>query len=352
VARARRLWWWFCAAFTVIVLTKPSGRFVVPGVLLGLAAVRAWRTLTWQEVLPIPAVLYLSLTMGTDKQSSWLLYTSSFPLTRLETPLHAEYKAEIRDLVTEARAKLGSYFLLDEVPKAFLKYPDKHPERPLWAALGKNDKLRPKIYRDLALEGIRARPDLFLFISAQRIVQSSRLDEFKMDRFEADYMARRFEVHYKEISVERPSFPEQLFGFPKGQPLPAYAELSPKLGIHGTAAETRLKAYLLRVQDVLALVVKSAEGTGREWAITAFRIAPCGWLFLAGALLAVLRPYRGDVGLWLLIGVGYLFGVFLVGSANPRFFAAAWPPIILASAVPLDLLLRLLSGQFRRPPAA
>ncbi len=353
IPRARLLWWWFFAAYTVILLIKPSGRFIVPGVILGLLAVRAWRTLTWKQLTPLAAVVAVAMTMGTDKQSSWLLYSSSFPLTRLDTPLHAEYKTEVRDLITDLRARLGSYFLLaDEGPKVFLKYPEKHPDRPLWAALGEDDDKRARIYRDLALEGILARPDLFLFISAQKLVHSARLEEFKMERFDGDYFARRFEDGYNELAEERPQILWRLFALPKNQPPPRYEEMAPRLGKTGTKEEERLVRYLRGVQESFTLVSKRPEGFGQEWAIAAYRPAILGWLFLAGAVLALASPYRDTIGVWVVLAVGYLFGVFLVGSANPRFFAAAWPPLILAIAVPFDLLLRAISGLWQQRPSA
>ena len=59
-------------------------------------------------------------------------------------------------------------------------------------------------------------------------------------------------------------------------------------------------------------------------------------------LKALLLDFGGVI-----VMTGYLFGVFLVGSANSRFFAMAWSVIVLALPVPLDTLLSLC---LRRAP--
>lgn len=108
LTRSRHLWWWFFVPFALMMLTKPSGRFYLPGLVLGVLAVRGWRVLNWRHAAAFCAVLLLPLGMGTDAQSSWLLYSTAFPLTRLDTPLHADYKKEIRDMVEESRTRIGT----------------------------------------------------------------------------------------------------------------------------------------------------------------------------------------------------------------------------------------------------
>jgi len=101
--RARSMWWWFYAGLAAVVLTKPAGRFFWPVILFALICIGAWRVLNRKHWIAFAGLFGLTLTMGQDAQSSWLLYTSAFPLTRLDTPLHAEYKAEITDMVRDAQ---------------------------------------------------------------------------------------------------------------------------------------------------------------------------------------------------------------------------------------------------------
>jgi len=57
----------------------------------------------------------------------------------------------------------------------FLERPGQHPDRPLWAALEPDAKLKSKIYMDLAIEGVKARPFTFSIYGLQRAIASSNL---------------------------------------------------------------------------------------------------------------------------------------------------------------------------------
>ena len=96
-ARARRLFWCFLVPFALFIITKPSGRFVWPGLLAGLVLLRAWRVFRWPQWVALLVVLAVTPTVGSNKQGAWLLYNAVYPLTQLDTPLHADYKAEIRE---------------------------------------------------------------------------------------------------------------------------------------------------------------------------------------------------------------------------------------------------------------
>src|SRR6185436_5551899 len=75
-ARARRLVWWFCVPIAIFLLTKPSGRFLVPGLGIALLAVRAWRVLDWRRWVALVLLAGATLTTGSKKQGAWLLYVS------------------------------------------------------------------------------------------------------------------------------------------------------------------------------------------------------------------------------------------------------------------------------------
>jgi hypothetical protein len=347
--RARRLWWWFFAGLAMIVLMKPAGRFFWPGVLLALVAVRAWRVMIWPQAASLAAIAGLGTMMGSEGMAAWLLYSTAFPLTRLETPLHAEYKAEARDLVTKARKEIDAWYLVDFDLKMWLKRTEDDPSRPHWAELGMKgkDKLRTRVYRDLALEGIRARPDLFFYIAVQRIVGSSPLTVFKDSRFDATYFPKMFQRHYEEFSASRPGMIYRIFALPKDRPLPTAAEFMPTLTRHGTWEERWFKNAMDRVCRILSIAREPLHLPEAQRSIGTFRVEPFGWLLFAGSLLSALPRYRRTLGLWLIIAGGYLFGVFLVGSMNPRFFGAVWGPLFLLAAVPLDVVLSAVTGKCR-----
>src|SRR5690606_22991440 len=97
--RCQQLFWWFFVPFALFIITKPSGRFVWPGIACGILIAWMWRRLTRKQWAALAALVLVTLTVGSKKQGAWLLYVATFPLTNLESPLHAEYKAEIRDMV-------------------------------------------------------------------------------------------------------------------------------------------------------------------------------------------------------------------------------------------------------------
>jgi hypothetical protein len=69
-------------------------------------------------------------------------------------------------------------------------------------------------------------------------------------------------------------------------------------------------------------------------------LTPLAWWVLLGCALALLPPYFRKVGIPVLLAVSYLFGTFLVGGINPRYFGAVWAVVALGLCVPLDLVVR------------
>lgn len=346
-ARAARLWWWFFVPLAILVLTKPSARFFAPGILLGLLAVYAWRVLRWPHAVALVALILTATTVGDEEQGNWLLYTSVFPLTRMDTPLHAEYKAEIRDIVEETKANLDFYYRKDAIAFKFLRTPRDQTNRPLWQELGRDEKKLSRVCRDLAVEAIKARPDLFLYISLQRIVASANPEDFKTSRFEADYFGRRFEELYREFAVRKPDLPRILFALPREEPLPPYETIRARIAPQPDALTADLlQSYVATFRRVMQIAAppSAVPKSGRK--LTGFRPTLLGWWLIVGALLSLLPHYRRNPGIWVIAMTGYLWGVFLVGIASARYFAPAWPLIALVLAIPADVLLRVLHRAF------
>jgi hypothetical protein len=334
------LWWVFYAGLALFVLTKPAGRFLWPGVGLALLAGAAWRRLGWREGAALAALCGLSFTIGQESQGAWLLYTSSFPLTRLETPLHAEYKAEIAPLVRRARARLERPDVEDAAEtkdwKFFLKNPEQQTEFPRWQALGRDPAARARIYRDLALEGIRSRPDLFLGIALRKIAASANASEFKSARFEPAFTLEKFQHLYERDAASEPRRMQRLLGLPRGAELPPYAQIVPRLApAPDSPWPARMRTYVETVQRGAAFLDAGEDDAERA------RLTALGWWTLAAALLSLAPGYFRRLGVWTVALLGYLLGVYLVGGANPRFFGPAWPVIALLLPVPLDAVLRL-----------
>jgi len=340
--RARRLFWWFFVPFALFLLTKPAGRFYWPGVLVGLVAVCAWRKLDWRRWTALGVLFAITLTVGSKKQAAWLLYSAVFPLTQLGTPLHADYKAQIRDKVEVAQRDFAIFYDRDEDAFNFLEVPGKHPDRPLWAALDKDVKKKSAVYMALAKEGIFARPDLALNLGLQKLLGSANLSAFKRDRFLSSYTAERYEHLYDASAKRDDGVARRILALPRG-PLPDYAEISARLAPHpGGFAERTVRAWVEGYLSVCDLIVMPRDREGEVQAIIPPKFTPLGWWLLAGIVLSLLPRYRPVLGVWAIAACLYLVGVFCVSHMNPRYFAPAWPVFIPLLAVPADALLALL----------
>jgi hypothetical protein len=350
--RAVRLFWLFFVAFAAFLLTKPSGRFAVPGLLLGLLVAGRWRTLTRRQVIAGGAVAVAMLGMGAREHGAWLLYVSAFPLTQLDTPLHAAHKAQIRDLVEPLRRELEVYWAQDEVPFNFLEKPDRLPDRPLWNALADDNRQRARIYMDLALEAIRREPLLFLYLGAQRIVVAGNMSEFKESKFASETEVSRFANDYRRAEEEaargRHSQLHRVLGFGKGEALPPWEKFQTRMQPRkDTPAERFLLAYARNFARALDLV-RLPQGPSAGRSVLRARVLLPGWWLLVALPLALLPRYRATLGVWVLVAMSYLWGVFLTTVAIPRYFAPVWPILLVVMALPLDALLGVVAKRWRR----
>ena len=351
VKRRSRLWWCFWIPFAIVVLTKPAGRFFWPGVLFAILIVVGWRWIRRREALAIGATAALTLMIGQDTQGSWLLYTSAFPLTKIESAPHAALKREVRDLVIDAREGLDRGEITENKPwKRFLKNPERQEERPLWRDLARDDVHRARVYRELAMEGIRAEPLQFLIIAGQKILLSANPDDFKAERFDQDYTAEKFEHLYERYLTESPWRLRNLFGLSRHEPLPPYDAVKDWITPTGhQTAESWMRSYAEKFEDIVLLVNEPGKEDGVQ-KLAHFGATPLGWWLLAAVGLSFTPRYFRRLGVWVLVAMSYLFGVFLVGGANPRFFAAVWSIIALLLPLPLDALMSLVRSRSHRSP--
>jgi hypothetical protein len=356
-ARARRLFWWFYVPLAAFLLTKPAGRFVLPGLACGLLFVRAWRVLDWTRWAALAVLAGVTFTVGSNKQGAWLLYTATFPLTQLDTPLHADYKADIRQRVTEQAAHLDTHYLDSRAAMDFLESPSENGGTPLWAALDDKNAAtqKRKLYMDLALEAIRARPRDYLYLTLQRLTASSNLSGFEEDRFISTYYPTRFRKLYdtaqKDIATQskdpaRARFPSlpTAFGIPKGEPLPPFEEFQTRLAPHpGTWAESAVLATARTYQaagDFVRLPHTTQGDPESAKAFTNTRITFLGWWTLASLLVSLV--WWRTLGVWTITTVGYVVGVYLCALVQGRFFLPAWLVMLPVLVTPLDLALSRL----------
>lgn len=326
--RARLLWWWFLVPLAIMLLTKPSGKMLWPGMLIGLALVGAWRVLKWPQWAALVALFLAGLTVGDDNQGSWLLYTTAFPLTQVDTPLHAEYKAEIRDWVLKKRERITLYDEEDDEVHDFLRSPEMRPEFIQWNKLPKKE--RDTLYKELALEGIKARPDLFFLVALQRLAGSTNQGDFKTVRFEPTYYADYLERMYFHSGVEE-SMMRIVFGIPKNAPYPGYEELRTWVSPRPDSFWT--KFYLDYANAYQSYGDLLHRPHGQQTALRDMRITPLGWWALLGGVLSLGVPFLRPLGVWTITFGGYLVAVFLVGVEHHRYFALTWPFVLVMLAL-------------------
>jgi len=344
-SRARRLWWLFFAAFAFIVLSKPSVKFFWPGLLAAFFFIGAWRVLRWRHWAALGALFLAGLTVGDDDQGAWLIYNSVFPLTQLDSPLHAEVKAELAGWVLAKRARIDSYAKEDYEVQKYLRAPENEPSRPRLQALSKDKAGLSRVYRDLAVEGIRADPLSYLSIGLHRMLESCNPSDLSLWRFQPDYCSSRLGE-----AIAAGKYPEEILrlalGIPSVAPFPSKEELNARMNPYPDSAAARwLPAYVDAYQAAGALVIRP-ESEPRL--LSLYRPTFLGWWFLLGCLLALLPPYFRTVGVWvLLLGTG-LFATYLVGIMHVRYFAPAWPVVLLVLAVCIDAPLRAALRHWKR----
>jgi hypothetical protein len=350
-ARARALWWTFLIPLAIILLTKPSSKLYWPGLLIALVMVGAWRTLRWREWLGLGVIFMASLTVGEGKQAAWLLYNTAFPLTRLDTPLHAEYKAGIRDWVKEKRARIDAYSAEDYEVQYFLRGSDPDRNLPLWEKLKENAGMEQRVYRDLALEGIQSRPDLFLYIGLQRLLRSANPGDFKASRFGATYIADNF-----CDQINRHTVPDKMvriaLGLRKNEPLPDTEQFHAWLAPDPQSAAAKWLVGYVRTYERAGELITRPQGD--ETPIFNCRPTPLGWLLIVGLCLSFLPPYLRTLGVWNIATAGYLAAVYLIGIQQIRYIAPAWPLFILCLGVAIDAMTRLVKAltTARRTPGS
>ena len=324
LARSRRLFWCFFVPFALFILTKPA----------------------------LGALVVMTLTVGSKKQGAWLLYVATFPLTQIDSPLHANYKAEIRDKIQELQSEIGTYYLQDDWAFSFLENTKVHPDRPLWQALGDDSKLKSKLYMELAMEGIKAEPLQLFHLAFQRFVGSANPSQFKDSRFTGNYYISKFESMYRDGELKDGDAIRMLFALPQKGPLPPYSEFQTRLAPTPDSWSARfIPAYVRAFESVSDFFRLPDAPEVRDRQATKARLTPLGWWMAIALLLSLLPRYRATLGVWMIIAMGYLAGVFLVSQINPRYFGLAWPVLVPLLAVPADLLTSLLLKVLRRSPS-
>jgi hypothetical protein len=338
--RARALFWTFLIPFFLFIITKPSGRFILPGILVGLAMVKAWRVLGRREAAGLLMLVAITPTVGWQKQGAWLAYNAVFPLTRLDTPLHAEYKTEIREPVENLRGRLDIYHALDDKETFyFLRDPNAQDSRPHWKPLGENEELKKKIYMDLAIEAIAHRPDLFLYLGLQRLVFACNASDFSTNHFADGHFIERTTPYYAEAEQHEDSPLRIAYGLPAHGPIPSLQSFGQMLEPYPRSWSSRLVQAWVGSYGTKLDLVRVPRAPRTEYRLSVASPTLLGWWLLAAMGLSLLPHYRPTLGVWMITAAGYAYGVFLVSVVSTHYFAPIWPMLLVLLAVPLDAFL-------------
>ena len=340
LARSRRLFWTFFLPFALFILTKPHGRFVWPGIFVGFVVAGAWRLLSWKQVVALFLLLAVTPTVGSRKQGAWLFYDATFPLTQLDTPLHAEYKAEIRDLVGRYRRDIDIYHALQrQEPFYFLRDPGDQDACPLWKALGSDERLKNKIYMDLALEGIWARPDLFLYLGLQRVVFDANISTFGSGHFADGSYIESTRASYADAETDEENPFRMAFVLPPKGPLPTYETFQQKLEPAPGSWRARVVQACVSSYGQKLDFFRYPAVPRVQYKVSLVHSTYLGWWLFAAMLLSLLPSYRRTLGVWTIIALGYVFGVYLISVVNVHYIAPVWPMLLVLLAVPAEVIL-------------
>jgi hypothetical protein len=344
--RARRLFWWFLVPFALFIITKPSGQFVWPGLFLGLLFVRSWRVLRWPEFVALFVVLVVTPTVGSKKQGAWLLYDATFPLTCLDTPLHADYKAEIRDMVEHYRRELDFYHAAQRrEPFYFLRDPEEQDQRPLWKALGKDEQLKKKIYMDLAIEGVKARPDLFLYLGVQRVAFDANVSAYETFRYEDGSFIETSAPFYKEAVDSEDSPLRIAYNLPRKGPVPDYGTFQKQLEPAPGSWAARTVRSCVNAYGRKLDFLHYPPGPENRFRLSQVRLTFLGWWLCLALIMVWAPPYWRTLGVWAIVALGYVFGVYLISVENVHYIAPVWSVLFVILVVPADFLLsRIFRG--------
>ena len=257
------------------------------------------------------ALLYFPASKATRvSQGEDLLFVSTLPLMRLDTPLHADLKAELRPQVETARADLWGYVtvgqrqvwgdLIDDTP------PD--PDTVL-QKLRADKKRYSAVRREISRESLRHRPWTYAGMVAMKMYSVFALNDsharLDPERWTADaekFLGRTFQ----KIDPKFPGYVLGDAGIADDEKL--RAALARTLSAKGS--QTRV----LRALDFFQRVITPFSLNGKwpdRW-----------WWILPAALGALVFPWTRDGRRLLpvlLLAAGFLGMTFLVGRAVGRY---------------------------------
>jgi hypothetical protein len=257
-------------------------------------------------------------------------------------------------MVERAQKDLDIYYWVQhEEPFHFLRDPDLQTERPLWTALGQkgNEKLKEKIYTDLAWEGIMSRPDLFLYFGLERIVATGATLEEGHTLFPDGAYTAAFAKYYQEAKEDENSPIRLALDLPKKGPIAPYEEYRHRLEPAPGSWRARVVQMSADAYGKRLNFFRLPDLPREQRRISLARPTFLFWGLVAGVLLSALPQYRRTLGVWAVVAVGYLFGAFLVSVVNAHYFIPVLPALLLLLALPADVIWDFAARRLAKPRA-
>ncbi len=257
------------------------------------------------------AVLYFPASAATSvRQGEDLLFLSTLPLMRLDTPLHADLKAELRPQVEAARADIWSYITVGQRQVwGELIDDDQSGLGPVMRGLRADKKRYTKVRSEISREALAHAPLTYAGMIAMKTYAVYGLNDTN-DRLAPDRWASGEEKFLdRSFGKLDPKFPGYMLGNSR---ITDTATLHQ--GIADTLSAKGSQSRILATLDLFERVTAPFSLLGK-W--------PDRWWWIIPVALGVLVfPWTQDGRrLWpiLILTAGYLGMTFLVGRAVGRY---------------------------------
>ncbi len=333
-------WRWLATTAALVFIAmalRPVGRTLwLPLIPLALLVPNvAWRqkllhaaTLT---ILYFPASKATRVSQGED-----LLFASTFPLMRLDTPLHADFKAELRPQVEAARADLWKYVTIGQ-REVWGDLIDDTPDDPnsVLQKLRADKKRYGQVRREISREALRGDPLSYAGMVAMKIYSvfainhnHERLDPARWSGGSEKFLGNTF----KKID---PRFPAYVL---RDEKIADTETLHAAMGatLSGSASQARV----LRALTFFDRICTPFSLNGKQ---------PDRWWWIIPVALGVLafpwtREGRRLVPVLILVA-GYLAMTYVVGRAVGRYRLPVEFALYLTAAAGLATIPRALRAR-------
>ena len=330
-------WHWLVAAMILIFLAmalRPVGRALwltcIPLVLFAPQLEWHWRLARAAAlvILYFPASAATAVSQGTD-----LLFVSTLPLIRLDTPLHADLKAELGPQVQAGRADLWRYVTTGQREVWGELIDDEPANRDTVLQSLRTDKKRySQVRREISREALKHSPFTYGGMVLMKIYfvysladSHERLDVPRWQGAAEKFLGRTFQ----KIG---PKFPAFVLG---DLSIVNEATLHTSLSrtVAATSSQTRVRSAL-DFFDQLTLPFQLAGKVPERW-----------WWIVPAALGVLVFPWTRDghrLVPVLLLAAGYLGMTYLVGRAVGRYRLPVEFALYLSACAGLATLPNLL----------